>query len=72
MCCIAARTCTRSVILRRHRLAPVQELRACDDQRVDAPDFIVLRRPLINSLSVLAADAPVQTAWLDGHEAGGG
>nr|WP_308800973.1 hypothetical protein [Streptomyces polyasparticus] len=32
------------------------------------PDFMALRRLLIDSLSVLAADASVQTAWLDEHE----
>lgn len=68
MCRIAAGTCSRSVITRLFRLAPVRELGACDDQRVDEPDFLVLRRLLINSLSVLAADAPVQTAWLDEHK----
>ncbi|MEU4089626.1 hypothetical protein [Streptomyces aureus] len=34
---------------------------------MDEPDFMVLRGLLINSLSVLAADASVQTAWLDEH-----
>ncbi|MFJ8254314.1 hypothetical protein [Streptomyces sp. NPDC094466] len=31
------------------------------------PDFPVLRHLLTDSLSVLAADAPAQTAWLDKH-----
>ncbi|MFL9656080.1 hypothetical protein ACJ7VE_20450 [Streptomyces sp. PB17] len=35
---------------------------------MDEPDFTVLRRLLINSLSVLAAAAPVQTAWLAEHK----
>lgn len=39
-----------------------------DDQEMDAPGLSVLRRLLINSLAVLAADATVQTAWLDRHD----
>ncbi|MFJ2399511.1 hypothetical protein ACIOTI_43305 [Streptomyces sp. NPDC087843] len=35
---------------------------------MDVPDLVVLRRLLANSLSVLAADASVQAAWLEEYE----
>ncbi|MFD9482880.1 hypothetical protein ACFWBX_02435 [Streptomyces sp. NPDC059991] len=34
---------------------------------MEVPDLSVLRRPLVNALAVLAADAPVQAAWVDRH-----
>ncbi len=40
---------------------------ACDDRGVEIPDSSFRRRLLIESLTVLAADAQVQAAWLDSH-----
>lgn len=40
---------------------------ACDDRGVDIPDSSFRRRLLIESLTLLAADARSQVAWLDRH-----
>lgn len=39
----------------------------CDDRWVESPGPSFRRRLLIESLTVLAADAPVQVGWLEKH-----
>ncbi|MET9451086.1 hypothetical protein [Streptomyces cinerochromogenes] len=41
---------------------------ACDDRGVENPGPLFRRRLLLESLAVLAADAPSQVAWLAKHD----
>ncbi|WP_455772488.1 hypothetical protein [Streptomyces lydicus] len=49
------------------RLGARREVGACDDRGVESPDPSFRRRLLIESLTMLAADAQTQVAWLNKH-----
>lgn len=49
------------------RLGARREVGACDDRGVESPDPSFRRHLLIESLTMLAADAQTQVAWLNKH-----
>ncbi|MGJ5760745.1 hypothetical protein [Streptomyces galbus] len=46
----------------------LRQVDACDDHGVENPGPLFRRRLLLESLAVLAADAPSQVAWLAKHD----
>jgi hypothetical protein len=57
----------RMNVLTRAFVCGLGQMSACDDRGVETPDSSFRRRLLIQSLTVLAADAQSQVAWLDRH-----
>ncbi|MEU4094811.1 hypothetical protein [Streptomyces sp. NPDC026673] len=58
----------RMNVLSRVFVCGPEQVDACDDRAVESPDPLFRRRLLLESLTVLAADAQAQVAWLAKHD----
>lgn len=58
----------RMNVLSRVFVCGLGQVDTCDDRGVESPDSLFRRRLLLESLTVLAADAQSQVAWLAKHD----